>query len=167
MTLIYDTAQAIIGVLNEHKNSQGSNYKPPTVIQLRSSSLNPYAALPWIARNMAWFIFHHIYKDLDRACKLYEQQPSDLLSYIFVDPPSIHDAEGTTATGHKIFLDVSKEKQESAIMYADLGEAFVEIAQRRNEFLGKGVFVSATGEVNMTWGPLMGYMGQGVKSRVL
>lgn len=170
MTLISDTASSIINALKEHQQAQGAAYRKPTIIQLRSSSLNPYAAMPWVARNMAWFIFHHIYKDLDNACKLYKSTTADnpgLLDYIFIDPPSIHDADGTTATGYKLFLDVAKEKQEPAISYSDLGAAFCEIAERRAEFAGKGVFVSATGAVNMTWGPLMGYMGKGVKSRIL
>lgn len=170
MTLIYDTATSIIEALRQHQKQSGSAYKTPTVIQLRSSSLNPYAAMPWVARNMAWFMLYHIYKDLDRACELYSKTAKDepgLLSYIFVDPPSIHDADGTTPTGYRLFLDVAKEKQEPAISYADLGAAFCEVAERREEFVGKGVFVSATGAVNMTWGPLMGYMAKGLKTRII
>lgn len=169
MTLIYDTTKAITSILQEHKRAQGPAYETPAIIQLRSASLNPKAAQPWIAKNGAWFCFYHIYKDLDRACKLYESSAEEtpgLLSYIFVDPPSIHDADGTQATGYKLFTDGFKEKQEGAMMYADLGEAFCEIAERKEEFAGQGVFVSATGAVNVTWGPLMGYMAQGAKTRI-
>lgn len=169
MTLVYDTSSSILKALKEHRKTQGSGYKNPTVIQLRTSSLNPYAAMPWFARNMAHFTFYHIYSDLKRACELYASTAAaspGLLSYIFVDPPSIHDADGTTPTGYKLFLEVAKEKQEPAISYADLGAAFCEIAERKEEFAEKGVFVSATGTVNLTWGPLMGYMRKGLKSRI-
>jgi oxidoreductase AflX len=168
MSLIFDTATAIIDALKWNRETRGSAYKTPTVIQLRSASLNPTlsAAAPWIARKVAGFCFHYIYEDLDRACKLFASSAADtpgLLDYIFVDPPSIHDADGTTPTGYKLILD---EKQEGALSYADLGAAFCEVAERKDEFFGKGVGVTATGTVNMTWGTLQGYMATGVKSRI-
>lgn len=169
MTLIHDTLAAVITCLDQLRQAQGAEYKPPTVIQLRSASLNPTSTLPWIAKNMAWLFFHHIYCDLQRGCDLLittGTADSGLLDYVFVDPPSIHDAEGVQPTGHKLFVDLAGEEQAPAISYADLGEAFVEVAVRRGEFRGEGVFVGATGEVRMTWGPLMGFMGRGLWSRV-
>lgn len=172
ITLIYDTAVAIVDALKVHQKTQGAAYKPPTIIQLRSASLNPTlrAALPWIARTAASFCFYYIYADLERACTLFEststsanQDSPALLSYIFVDPPSIHDPDGTVPTGYEFILDA---KQEPALSYADLGAAFCELAVQRKEFLGKGVGVSATGHVNQVWGPLVGYMFAGAKSRV-
>ncbi len=108
------------------------------------------------------FCFYYIYADLDRACKLFADSPG-LLDHIFIDPPAIHDADGTTPTGYKLILE---EKQDPVLSYADLGVAFCEVAERRDEFVGKAVGVTATGEVNQTWGVLMGYMAAGVKSRV-
>lgn len=175
MTLIHDTITSIISALQHRREVEGSAYQTPTVIQLRSSSLNPNSTLPQFSRSMAWFFFYHIYTDLDKGCNLLISNSSSkdstttspqLLDYIFVDPPSIHDADGTETTGHKLFTDMSKETQEPAISYADLGAAFCEVAQRRKEFAGQGVFVSATGKVRMTWGPLMGFMRKGLWSRV-
>jgi hypothetical protein len=168
ISLIYDTATAIIEALEVHRKTRGSAYKPPTIIQLRTASLNPIykAALPWFARNVASFCFYYIYEDLDRACKLLASSVADspgLLDYIFIDPPSIHDADGTTPTGYKLVLD---EKQDPALSYADLGAAFCEVAERRDEFVGKAVAVTATGTVNQTWGTLVGYMATGVKGRI-
>lgn len=166
ITLIYDTTTSIISALKHHQSTQGPAYKAPTILQLRSASLNPQDPGGWLARNMAWFCFYHIYTDLDRACKLLAATGPEILHYISIDPPSIHDAEGTTRTGYKIFTDATQEKQEPAINYADLGAAFCEVAERREEFRGEAVLVSATGEVKQTWGPLMGYMRQGLVSRV-
>jgi len=168
MSLIYDTATAIIDALEVHRKIRGSAYRTPTIIQLRSASLNPVykAALPWLAQKVAPFCFYYVYEDLDRACKLLASSALDapgLLDYIFVDPPSIHDADGTTPTGYKLILD---EKQTSALSYADLGAAFCEVAERRDEFLGKAVGVTATGTVNETWGILVGYMATGAKGRI-
>jgi oxidoreductase AflX len=168
ISLISDTATAIIDALEAHRKTQGSAYKPPTIIQLRTASLNPIykAALPWLAQKVAPFCFYYIYEDLDRACKLLASSIADspgLLDYIFIDPPSIHDAHGTTPTGYKLILD---EKQDSALSYADLGAAFCEVAKRRDEFVGKAVGVTATGTVNQTWGILVGYMATGAKGRI-
>lgn len=172
ITLIYDTAVAIVDALKVHQKTQGAAYKPPTIIQLRSASLNPIlrATSPWIARTAASFCFYYIYADLERACTLFESVSTTtnpdtpaLLSYIFVDPPSIHDPDGTVPTGYELILDA---KQEPALSYADLGAAFCELAVRREEFLGNAVGVSATGHVNQVWGPLVGYMVAGVKSRI-
>ncbi len=168
MSISYDTAAAIIDALKSNRETQGSAYKTPTIIQLRTASLNPIlsAAMPIIARKVAGFCFHYVYADLDRACKLYASSAAaspGLLNYIFIDPPSIHDADGTKPTGYKLILD---EKQDRMLSYADLGAAFCEVAERRNEFAGKGVGVTATGPVNMTWGTLQGYMATGVKSRI-
>lgn len=171
ITLIYDTAVAIVNALKVHQKTQGASYKPPTVIQLRSTSLNPvFRAQSWIASTMASFCFYYIYADLERACTLFNSVSTTvgpdspaLLSYIFADPPSIHDPDGTVPTGYELILD---GKQETALSYADLGAAFCELARRREEFLGKGVGVSATGHVNQVWGPLVGYMIAGAKSRV-
>jgi oxidoreductase AflX len=173
MSLIYDTATAIVDALEFHRKRQGSAYKTPTIIQLRSASLNPIlkAAMPWVAQKAATFCFYYIYEDLDRACKLFASSSSScavagsprLLDYIYVDPPAIHDADGTTPTGHKLIID---EHQDPALSYSDLGAAFCEVATRREEFAGKAVGVTATGKVNLTVGTLVGYVATGVKGRL-
>jgi len=58
------------------------------------------------------------------------------------------------------------ETQAPALSYADLGAAFCEVAERRDEFVGKAVGVTATGPVNHTVGTLVGYMAVGVKGRI-
>lgn len=168
ITVSYDTATAIVNALKFHRNFDSSTYRPPTIIQLRSASLNPIfkAQLAWIGQVVASFCFYYVYDDLTRACDLFissEEKSPGLLDYIFVDPPAIHDADGTTPTGFDLILD---GPQNPVLSYADLGVAFCEIAGRKDEFHGKGVGVSATGKVNETWGVLVGYMLQGLKSRV-
>ena len=168
MSLIYDTTTAVIAALESQKSSLVAEYKPPTIIQLRSVSLNPVLRTgeSWIARNMAWFAFRYIYEDLERAGNYLATAAAaspKLLDYIFVDPPSIHDADGTTPTGYKLVLE---PPQEQVLSYADLGRAFCEVAERRGEFLGRGVGVSATGHVEQTWGTLVGYMAAGVRGRI-
>lgn len=168
MSIIYDTATAIINALEVHQKNQGSAYKPPTILQLRASVLNPIlrAAQPWVGRQLPSFCFRHIYKDLDQACKLFVSSAAaspPLLHFIFIDPPSLHDAEGTTPTGYKLILE---GKQIPVLSYADLGVAFCEVAERRGEFEGKGVGVVATGTVNVTWGTSVRYMATGIKSRL-
>lgn len=170
MSLAYDVAGAIINALKHNKEKSASTYKTPTILQLRSASVNTNLkpSEPFVSRHMAGFCFYHIYADIERACELFirsaEETPG-LLKYIWVDPPSIHDSEGTTATGHRLLLG-NDTKQEPALMYADLGNAMCEVAERRVELEGQEVGVSATGKVNETWGVLMGYMFSGFKSRV-
>ena len=168
MSLIYDTSTAITEALKTRQKLDGPSYKPPTIVQLRSTSLNLVlsASLPWIAHNMAWFCFYYIYKDLERAGELLAQSAATspkLLDYIFVDPPSIHDADETTPTGYELVLDGPMKE---VLSYADLGVAFCEVAERRDEFAERCVGVTATGKVTETWRTLMGYMASGVKGRI-
>jgi len=164
ITLCQDTAAAIISFLGDRQKTQGTEYRSPTVLQIRSASLNPTlcADMPWMAKTMAEYCFHYVYEDLREACKLYESAPG-LLEYIYVDPPSIHDPDGTTPTGFELTLD---GPQSEALSYADLGAAFVELAERKGEFVGKAVGVSATGKVNLTVGKLLPFMATGLKSRL-
>ena len=168
MSLIYDTATAIVDALEVHRKTRGSTYKTPTIIQLRTASLNPIfkANVPWLAHKLLFFCLYYAYEDLDRACKLFASSAADspgLLNYIFIDPPAIHDPDGTTPTGYKLILD---EKQDPALSYADLGAAFCEVAERKDEFVGKAVGVTATGTVNQTVGKLVGYIASGAKGRI-
>ncbi|MCJ1291581.1 hypothetical protein MMC34_003126 [Xylographa carneopallida] len=168
MSLIYDTATAIIAAPKAFRKTQGVAYQTPTITQLRTASLNQNfkIALPWVAQAMVSFCLKYAYENLDRACKIFASaavESPGLLDYIFVDPPSIHDADGTTPTGYKLIMD---GKQEAALSYADLGAAFCEVAERRAEFAGKAVGVSATGAVTQTIGTLVGYLATGAKGRV-
>lgn len=170
ISLITDTASAILSALEFHRNAQGPAYKTPTVIQLRSASLNPIlkAQIPWIAQKLVFFVFGHIYEDLERACNLFASSADaapGLLEHIWVDPPSIHDPDGLVPTGHELMLD-ENEKQQPDLSYADLGVAFCEVAERRAELKGRAVGVTATGKVNQTMGTLLGYVAAGIKGRV-
>lgn len=167
ISLITETATSIISALEYHRSALGPAYKIPTIIQLRSASLNPAlkTQVPWIGQKLAFFFFGHVYADLSRACDLFESVSPDLLHYIYVDPPAIHDAEGTVPTGHKLLLEEGEE-QKPDISYSDLGVAFCEVAERRAELRGRAVGVSATGEVTRTLGTLLGYAAVGVKGRI-
>lgn len=165
-TLSYDTAAAIIDTLKNLRKLRGNGYKIPTIVQLRTASLNPALArqAPRLVRRMVSFCLHYNYADIKRACALYETAATEsLLDYIFVDPPTIHDADGTKRTGYKL---ISTETQETALSYADLGAAICEIATRGPELRNRPVGVTATGNVNATWGVLAGYLVGGAKNRI-
>lgn len=168
ITLVEDTAKAIIAALQvlRDESSSSSSYHPPAVIQLRSATLNP-AMGGWLEHLAASFAFHHVYADLARACGRFVEQAqgaTPLLRYIFLDPPAIHDPEGTTPTGHKL---IATGKQSKSLMYADLGAAFCEAAARREELANQEFGVTATGKVNETWPILRGYMVTGIRGRIL
>lgn len=165
-TLSFDTAGAIINTLKNLRKLRGNEYKIPTIVQLRTASLNPALArqAPRLVRRVVSFCLHYNYVDIKRACELYESAAKEsLLNYIFVDPPTIHDADGTQRTGYKL---ISTETQETALSYADLGAAMCEIATRGAELRNQPVGVTATGKVNETWGVLAGYLIGGAKNRI-
>jgi len=131
------------------------------------------AKIPLIGRFMARWCLEYVYADLERGCDLLAAHAVDteyatrLLDFIIVDPPSIHDANGTVATGYELLLGLEGEhEQQTTLSYADLGAAFVEVAARRTELNGMEIGVSATGKVNETWDVLTGYLKAGAKSRV-
>jgi hypothetical protein len=166
-TLSYDTAAAIIDTLKNLRKLQGSEYRTPTTLQLRTASLNPALArqVPWLVHKIVSSCLHYNYADIKRACNLYESAAEEsLLDYIFVDPPTIHDADGTTRTGYKLILT---EKQETALSYTDLGAALCEIAERAAEFRNQAVGVTATSKVKATWGVLAGYLVGGARNRIM
>jgi putative NADH-flavin reductase len=166
-TLSYDTATAIIATLHHLRKVRGITYKTPTIVQLRTASLNPALArqAPWLVRQIVSFCLHYNYADMKRACTLYETAAKEnVLDYIFVDPPTIHDADGTERTGYNL---ITTETQETALSYADLGAAMCEIAVRGKEFRNQPVGVTATGRVKKTWGVLAGYLVGGAKNRIV
>jgi hypothetical protein len=167
-----DAAAAVITALRTLSAEQGEKYIMPTVLVIRTASLSPafQQQQGWLLHKFVWFALYHCYTDLDLACKQYAEvavAEKGLLEYIYVDPPAIHDADGTAPTGYELIVDSSKGKQSDCLNYADLGVAFVEIAVRKNEFLRASVAVSATGKVKETWGTLAGYLAWGVKGRVV
>lgn len=169
MSIALDTARAIVASLEVLREDQASTYKTPTILQNRSSSLNPnvnWGATAYIVH----FCFYHVYADLKRAGDLYRskaKETPDLLGYVFIDPPSLHDANGTERTGFKLLAPEQQktEPYSTSLSYADLGAAFCEVAQRREEFAGQSAVVSATGKVNETWGTLVSYILRGARGR--
>lgn len=168
MTIHYDTAGAIVSALEIHRATENATCRSPTIIQLRSISLNSplKAHMPWLLRTVSDFCLKHLYADMTKNFDLFvsvEEKSPGLLNYILVDPPALHDADGVTPTGFELMVTGVLSP---GLNYADLGAAFCEIAERKDEFNGTGVGVSATGTVNETWGVLLGYMFNGAKQRL-
>ncbi|KAB8203758.1 Averufin oxidase A [Aspergillus parasiticus] len=165
-TLCQDSARAIISVLQQQQQSEGASYQPCTIVQLRSASLNPALAaqVPAFVHRIVSFCLFANYADIKQACQYYsEAQKQGTLEYILVDPPTLHDANGTHPTGYRL---ISTEPQATALSYADLGAAMCEIAHRESEFHGRAVGVTATGRVRQTWGVLLRHLLEGGSSRL-
>ena len=166
MSLSHDTVKAIRDTLRTLLKLKGDDYKPPTVVQLRSASLNPSLArqVPRFVHRTVSFCLHYSHVDMKRACTVYQHAAHEgLLDYIFVDPPTIHDPQGRECTGYKL---ISTEKQDTALSYADLGASMCELAERRADFSNQAVGVTATGTVKSNWGALGGYLLVGARSRL-
>lgn len=164
-----DAAEAVIGALERLKQDPGEKWKKPTVLVLRSNSLNAEASAQGsrVGHFIVNFCLDPVYADIEKACNLYASKP-DLMDHIFVDPPALHDPIGAERTGHELCANTdidSSTNLSTSLNYSDLGAGFVEIAQRRDEYLEKAVIVSATGPVRENWPVLIGYMGQGLKAR--
>lgn len=163
-----DGAQAIVAALTELRTEQQISYVKPTVPIIRAAPLNPDLErhMPSLVRRWLWFVLYHIYSDLEKASKIYEDAPLGLLEYVFVDPPALFDAEGPERTGHRLILDGDSGEASAGVNYADLGAAFIEIVDRKDECVGKSVGVSATGAVREEWSTLLWYQLEGLKGRV-
>ncbi|KAK0984087.1 hypothetical protein LTR91_001479 [Friedmanniomyces endolithicus] len=154
VSVAYDTVYAVTGALDVLHNDQEEKYRTPFVVQVRAAPLNPMFAAqePWLMSTFIHFALYHTYADTDRACKhlasMHDKTPA-LLDYAFVDTFAVFDGEGTTRTGHELTLIGPLP---NAISYADVGAGFCEIAERREEFKGKGVGVRPTGKVKATPG---------------
>ena len=169
LSIVADTAVAMIDTLKILRLRRGDMYRPVTIVQLRSASLNPplRAQVPGFVSSIVWFCLHYIYTDLMQACYIYQKTATDapgLLDYIFIDPPTLHDTTGTVPTGYEL---ISTEKQRTALSFADLGAAFCEVAMRKGEFRRRAVGVTALGKVNEHWSTLLGYLVIGGRNRVL
>ena len=171
--LLTSTVTATITALTQLRKKQVSQketppYHPPTILHLRSASLNPplAAQVPLLVHKTVLFCLHHAYTDLRRACALYPPAAAaGLLHYVFIDPPTMHDARGVTPTGYALLL-IGTEKQATALSYADLGAAMCEVARRAAELEGSAVGVTATGRVREEWWVLMGYLVGAALGRV-
>ena len=144
------TAAAIIFTLQQLRSTLGNAYKAPTVLVLTSMSVNT-ALKGHPARPIQAIIhtaLHYLYEDLHRAQQLYcelEHRDPGLLKVIFIQPPAILPAE--KATGYRL----STTEGGGAVSFADLGYAMVEVAERKEDFAGKGVTVVSTGFVAQNW----------------
>lgn len=160
-SLVQDSVIAVVDALRRQRRHRHRHRHPCTVIQLRSASLNPALAVqvPRFVHRLVSFCLFAGYTDLRRACEvLHEASLAGLLQYVLVDPPTLHDADGRTPTGHELII---AEPQTICLSYADLGVALCEIADRAYEFQGQAVGVTATGPVRQSWGVLLGYLAQG------
>jgi hypothetical protein len=163
-----DIAQAVLTALAGLKADQRSDYIKPTTIIIRTALLNPDFGghMPALVHRWLWFVLYHVYSDLEKATKIYEDSAAGLMEYIFVDAPALFDSEGTERTGHRLFVAGNTGAVSAGVNYADLGAAFLELAERKEEFAGKRVGVSATGAVREQWGVLFGYQMVGLKGRL-
>ncbi|GIZ47932.1 hypothetical protein CKM354_001100700 [Cercospora kikuchii] len=174
MTLFSDTAHAVITALRELKSEQGKEYKTPTILILRAITLNKIFNPTLDKPAILFFALRYLYDAMMESNQLYETAAKEnpgLLDIVYVDPPAIHDEEGLGGpTGYR--LDVEPPTQKGAadvrhdVSYADLGVAYCEIARRREEFLGKGVVITATGQVRTTWGRNISGLVSGMVGRV-
>lgn len=166
-SLCYDTTRHIIEALTDLRDEQPASYKIPTVLVLRAAILSKALScqVPWLVVRLLWFCLYHQYADLEKGTQFLQrkaEETPDLLNYIIVDPPAIHDPNGTTRIGHTLVLS---EKQAPNLSYTDLGAGFCELAERRVQFKGKEVGVSATGHVKLTWRVQLGFLWASLKAR--
>lgn len=147
-SIAVDTAAFTISALQRLKSEQ-NNYKPPTILMLSSASLNPALGK---APALVKIALYYLYADLERAQEMYLSEATSeapLLNVVFVQPPGI--LPGIVPTGHKLIT--SADDPRATISFADLGAGMVELAERWEEFAGKGVGLRATGKVGNNWGP--------------
>lgn len=168
-TIVQDSASSIIAALRLCREKDPESYRKPVVLLLRTSGLNDHLSRDksWISVNFGRWGLWNSYSDLeearDRLAAAAMETPG-LLENITVDPPTIHDPDGTERTGYKLSVD---DPPPPSLNYADLGAAFCEIAERREEFVGQAVGVGATGKVNENWPEVLGYLLRASRRRVV
>ncbi|CAK4034446.1 Hypothetical predicted protein [Lecanosticta acicola] len=164
MSLVYDTANAIVTALRSMQSEQGDAYRPPIVVQLRTASLNDDMArhTPAPVVSFVKWALYHTYLDISRACALYEaaaqgndsddQHPTKpgkpLLRYVYADPPTLHDPDGVECTGYKL---IAGGPHPTVLSYADLGAALYELGRRPDQYANQALGVIATGKPKETW----------------
>lgn len=165
-SIAVDSANAVIKALHGLKEAEGSSYKKPTVLVLRAMPVNKALTgdSPGVMGNFILWVLYYCYADHERASALYATAAEDdVLEYIFVDPPALHDPEGAACTGYELVME---PPMGHSLNYADLGAGFIEIAERRKEFVGRGVGIAGTGHIRAQWGVLLGYQWGAVKARI-
>lgn len=168
-TIVQDSATSVIQALKACRKEQAERYKTPVVLLLRTTGLNDHLSRnkTSLSINVGRWGLHNSYIDLQKAHDLLAEAEAEnpgLLQNITVDPPTIHDPEGTERTGYKLSID---DPPTASLNYSDLGAAFCEIAKRTDEFVGQAVGVSATGKVNENWPEVLGYLLTGMKRRIV
>lgn len=161
------TAERLVTALSQLRKDQGSEYKTPVVLCIRSSALNSdvQMPIPGFLKMFMVFAVWFIYEDLLKASALYARAEKDgLLTRITADPPGLMDPNGTEATGYMLIL---RGKTTASMNYADFGIAMVELGQRREEFGGKIVGVGATGAVRIIIFANLWIILLGLKSRLI
>ncbi|KAK4956887.1 hypothetical protein LTR10_006416 [Elasticomyces elasticus] len=161
------TAAYLIGALSQLRKAEGPEYKSPVILFNRSLTLSTEVQLPGpvFMKNFFHFVIALVYDDLERASLLYDAAEKDaLLARITVDAPMLVDGDGTVATGYKL---IRSGTSSWFLSYADFGKAMVELGQRRGEFEGRAVGVSATGKVRTNWGPSLWIILLGLRYRLL
>ncbi|KAK5715152.1 hypothetical protein LTR15_010569 [Elasticomyces elasticus] len=161
------TAAYLIAALGELRKVEGQEYKDPVILFNRSLTLSKEVQLPGpvFMKNFFHFVIALVYDDLERASLLYDAAEKDaLLARITVDAPMLVDGDGTVATGYKL---IRSGTSSWFLSYADFGKAMVELGQRRGEFEGRAVGVSATGKVRTTWVPSLWIILLGLRYRLL
>jgi NAD(P)H-binding len=160
------TAARLVAALGQLRKDEGSEYKIPVVLFNRSLAVNSDVQMPmpgFVKRFMVFAVWA-IYEDLLKAGALYAGAEKDgLLTCITADPPGLMD-NGTEATGYKL---IQRGKGTNSMNYADFGTAVVELGQRREEFGGKVVGVSATGAVRFVFFANLWIILLGLKSRLI
>lgn len=160
-------AAAVISALKQLKTDDLS--EPPVVLVNRTMFYNMTIDndMSDFQSAVGLFFLHYPYADIKAAEQLYRleaEQPKPVLSYIFMDGPSLHDSEGMERTGHELIIERRKVGKE--LNYADFGAAWVEAASRKEELRNGEVAVSATGKVRTQYSVLLYYMWQGLLARI-
>ncbi|KAK3616937.1 hypothetical protein LTR56_025619 [Elasticomyces elasticus] len=161
------TAAYLIAALSQRREAEGAEYQDPVILFNRSLTLSKEVQLPGpvFTKKFFHFVIALVYEDLERASLLYDAAEKEgLLARITVDAPMLVDGDGTVATGYKLIRSGTSSWY---LSYADFGKAMVELGQRRGEFEGRAVGVSATGKVRTNWLPSLWIILLGLRYRLL
>jgi hypothetical protein len=136
-------AASIVNVLGGLRSSCTGEWKKPRLIFLSSSTWNDRFAAhePALALWLLKTAFYHPYLDLRLATSHFAAAP-ELLSLLLVQPSALVYDEPTG-------MEISTESVSIAVSYADLGEAFVELATRQSYSQLGAVGVSSKGGNNI------------------
>lgn len=100
--ITFTTADRLIAALGQLRQDEGSEYRAPAVVLIRSLSLNSDVKInvPGFMKSFFIWAIWFIYEDLIKACGLYAGAEKDgLLTLITADPPMLMDPEGRRPLG--------------------------------------------------------------------